>query len=108
MKDRLRDSGPLLQEGFEKKVWEEIGRRKVRRKVVRTTVLSLFFVAVVLIVLFGLPGKETSKVQASKPADSVVKEEVPLVEEVYAASYDENTDYLLEDVSESPSKKATL
>ena len=108
MKDRLRDSRPLLQEGFEKRVWEEIGRRKVRRKVVRTTVLSLFFVAVVLIVLFGLPGKESSKVQASKPADGVVKEEVPLVEEVYAASYDENTDYLLEDVSESSSKKATL
>ena len=57
MKNRLRDSRPLLQEGFEKRVWEEIVRRKVRRKVVRTTVLALFFVAVVVIVLFGCRGK---------------------------------------------------
>lgn len=88
-----------LSEDFEEKVFLKIKKKKKQRKI--TVALSLVFMVCIIAVAFQIyiGGDSRSGALTAQRQSRAIKEEVPLVEDLYFASSDSQTSYALETVS---------
>jgi hypothetical protein len=99
--------GHTFQADFEARVFAKIKKKKVQRKVAASAVLSIVVIAVIFVgqaVLFHqtpeeriLIGRNSRNIQTETSINA--KEEVPVMENVVFASYDQHNDYAIEQVA---------
>ena len=93
-------------ENFEARVFNKIKREKVIRKARYSSllVLSLFLILYLIFLIFPVAIQEENREiryanRFSEPGKQMgAKEEIPVMEKVYFASFDERTDYAIEQV----------
>jgi len=90
---------------FEDTVFSKIKRKKVIRRTTYSAVFAVIFLTVVLSVLVFVPDSAQDSRQANgvldPPGRFMAKEEVPVIEDIFFASYDSDTSYIIEQVSSS-------
>lgn len=95
--DRLRHHPPTrpLSDDFEDRVFSKIKRKKKQRKAAAAAAMSVTLFAFLFIAqgIFFDDRPDTPLLTAS-----MEKEEVPVMEDVIFASYDDRTDYAVEQV----------
>lgn len=105
--ERFRHHHPdrPLSDDFEDRVFSKIKRKKKQRKVAATAVMSLTLFAFLFIAqaVFFNRGPETPLLTARHEA-SIEKEEVPVMEDVIFASFDNRNDYTVEQVNYNEEK----
>ncbi len=92
-----------LDGGFESAVFSKIKRKKVHRRVaVASSVVFVIMGFLFGFFLFGPTPQPQSPIYAhnqTQHAESIDKEEIPVLEDVYLSSYDNKSSYAVEMVS---------
>ena len=92
-----------VRSDFEESVFSKIKRKKAVRRTTFSAFAGLVILAGLLSLLVVVPGSEPDSRQAGfqyeTPERMAVKEEVPVIEDVFFASYDTDTRYAIEQVS---------
>ena len=90
---------------FEDNVFSKIKRKKAVRKTTYSAFFAVLFLTILLSVLVIVPDSAQDSRQANGLSDPAgrftAKEEVPVIEDVFFASYDADTSYVIEQVSNS-------
>ena len=88
---------------FEDTVFSKIKRKKVVRRTTYSAFFAVVFLTVLLSVLVFIPDSDQNSRQANTltdpPGRFMAKEEVPVIEDIFFASYDTDTSYVIEQVS---------
>ena len=87
-----------VSEDFENIVFAKIKKKKVQRKITATVTLGLVVVAFLFIIQMIFVQKNPEPIYAHQPKN-VIKEEIPVVEDVIYASSDSNNNYAIEQVA---------
>ncbi|MDQ1354135.1 MAG: hypothetical protein QG657_4444 [Acidobacteriota bacterium] len=105
--------GHSFNADFEARVFAKIKRKKAQRKVAASAALSIAVIAVIFVgqavlfhqdprekILVGHNGRNGQNMQNMQIETSIkAKEEVPVMENVVFASYDQQNDYAIEQVA---------
>jgi hypothetical protein len=90
---------------FEDNVFSKIKKGKIVRKTTYSAFFVLAFLTVLASLLLFIPDSNQDSRQAKgfyeSPGSMLVKEEVPVIEDIFFASYDTDTSYAIEQVSNS-------
>lgn len=90
---------------FEDNVFSKIKRKKVVRKATYSAFFAVIFLTILLSVLVIIPDSAQNSRQANglsePPGRLMAKEEVPVIEDFFFASYDTDASYIIEQVSYS-------
>lgn len=97
LKNISRESN--LREDFEVKVYSKIKIKKSHRKITYIASFMFLCIAIFMGYFFFIQDKEEPEVLNAKSDRLVEKEEIPIIEDVYFASYDDRTNYAIEQIA---------
>ena len=97
LKNISRESN--LKEDFEVKVYSKIKIKKSHRKITYIASFMFLCIAIFMGYFFFIQGKGNSVILNTKSDRLVEKEEIPIIEDVYFASYDDRTNYAIEQIA---------
>lgn len=88
-----------LGEDFEDKVYTKIKKKKVYKKMTYSFSFVIFLFFIFFAYHFFTVNSKNIRNLKTKSEKFATKEEIPLIEDVYFASYDNETNYVIEKVS---------
>jgi hypothetical protein len=88
-----------LIEDFETKVYSKIKIKKLQRKITHTVSFIFLCIAIFMGYFFFIQDKEEPEILNAKSDKLIEKEEIPIIEDIYFASYDDRANYAIEQIS---------
>ncbi len=88
-----------LGEDFETKVYSKIKIKKLHRKITYIASFMFLCIAIFMGYFFFIQDKGDPEVLNAKSDKLIEKEEIPIIEDVYFASYDDRVNYAIEQIS---------
>jgi len=96
LKNISRESN--LKEDFDVKVYSKIKIKTSHRKITYIASFMFLCIAIFMGYFFFIQNKGEPEVLNAKLDKLVEKEEIPIIEDVYFASYDDRTNYAIEQI----------
>lgn len=89
----------ILREDFETEVYSKIKIKKSHKKITYIASFMFLCIAIFMGYFFFIQDKGEPEVLNAKSDKLIEKEEIPIIEDVYFASYDDRTNYAIEQIS---------